>query len=420
MFGRKSPQVLVAGGGPVGLLAAAALARRKVPVTVVDAQWTPATRSYALALHARSLELLADLDLLDALLDTGHRIRSVGIYDADGRRAEIDLSRLDRPEPCLLVVGQDVLERALADRLDGSREARLLWNHRLRRFDLDGGVIRATVDRLGKDSGGYGTATTGWVIDRVLDWSPRTLLGADGHGSATRRSLGVELDGLGPAQSFGVFECRAPGAGDDTELKLVLGSGHTSVLWPMGGDRCRWSFQIDAEAPARHGKSRLFVEVGGRTYPHLTEERLHELLEERAPWWDATVEGTEWAASLSFDRGLATSFARGPVVLLGDAAHLAGPVAVRSMNAGLEEAVEVADLLAHHPDGVSDELELWGAGRRRRWTRWISAPDSDSIAGPEAPEWVREHRAEIFDALPATGVDLEALLAQVGLARATD
>jgi 2-polyprenyl-6-methoxyphenol hydroxylase-like FAD-dependent oxidoreductase len=55
MFGDKTPQVLIAGAGPVGLFTALCLARRGVGVRIVDTGVWGCTHSYALALHAQTL-----------------------------------------------------------------------------------------------------------------------------------------------------------------------------------------------------------------------------------------------------------------------------------------------------------------------------------------------------------------------------
>ena len=58
MFGKRHSEILVVGAGPVGLYTALLLAEQGLDVEIVDGQWSTAARSYALALHPRSLELL--------------------------------------------------------------------------------------------------------------------------------------------------------------------------------------------------------------------------------------------------------------------------------------------------------------------------------------------------------------------------
>src|SRR4051794_28928088 len=86
----RTPQVLVAGAGPVGLAAAHELTRRGIRVRLVDAAPGPAVTSRALATHPRTLELYDQMGVIDAILARGLRISAFTLFQ-DGRR----LARLD-------------------------------------------------------------------------------------------------------------------------------------------------------------------------------------------------------------------------------------------------------------------------------------------------------------------------------------
>ena len=113
MFGKKKPEVLIAGAGPVGLFTALCLAQRDIAVQVVDEEWRPAAHSYALALHPGSLRLLDGVGLLQDVLEKAYRVRTVGLYDREKRRAEMRLPQLDGSFPFACVLRQDRLEALL-------------------------------------------------------------------------------------------------------------------------------------------------------------------------------------------------------------------------------------------------------------------------------------------------------------------
>ena len=73
--------VLVVGAGPVGLMTAILLAEAGVEVVVVDREERTASRSYACALHPRTLALLDRLGILDPLLRQGRRIQKIGFFE---------------------------------------------------------------------------------------------------------------------------------------------------------------------------------------------------------------------------------------------------------------------------------------------------------------------------------------------------
>src|ERR1051326_8749892 len=73
----RKTEVLVAGAGPAGLLTAILLAENGVEVQIIDREERTASRSYACALHPRTLRLLHRLGLVEELLARGRRVESI-------------------------------------------------------------------------------------------------------------------------------------------------------------------------------------------------------------------------------------------------------------------------------------------------------------------------------------------------------
>lgn len=418
MFHKRRSQVLVAGAGPVGLSAALFLHHQGLEVAVVDAAWRSPARSYALTLHPRTLELLDAVGLAEPLVSVGHRVETAAWYSGEERRAEVHFGQLPGPFPFLLVLPQDRLEDLLRQRLTEAG-VKVHWNHRVAGLESDGDSCSVELEWLDKESTGYGVAVTEWVVEKAWEQQARFVVGADGHHSMVRRQLGLGFEAVAPARVFGVFEVRAPGA-EVEEVRVILdGDGPTtSVLWPLGRDHLRWSFQLtDGEPFAEpRTKRRLAVQVGGGAYPHLPPERLTELAAERAPWFTTPVERIDWSVAVRFETRLAEAFGRGSAWLVGDAAHLAGPVAVRSMNGGIEEAAQLAENMAAVAAGGApvESLDSWGGTRRDQWQRLLR-PGVGFAAGDGCDPWVRDHLEAITATLPATGRDLELLGGQLGL-----
>jgi pentachlorophenol monooxygenase len=277
--------------------------------------------------------------------------------------------------------------------------------------------VVAHVDRLAKEGGGYAYSTTNWVVDRSYEIRAGYVLGTDGHRSAVRRNLGVDYADLGGRAHFGVFEL-----GADTEaheVRVVIDDDTTNVLWPLGDGRFRWSFQLadDWQAvPRTRTKDRLAVSVGGSTYPYLDEERLRELLAERAPWFDVDVEDVTWSIAVRFERRLAGSFGHGRVWLAGDSAHMTGPVGVQSMNVGFREADRLARAVTAALGGIGDGdlLEAYSRESRREWLQLLGV-EGGIRAGGDADDWVRRRAERILPCVPASGEPLRRLLRQLGL-----
>ena len=111
-------------------------------------------------------------------------------------------------------------------------------------------------------------------------------------------------------------------------------------------------------------KSRLTTRLGERFFHHLEEARVRELLRQRAPWFAVGARELGWSVEVRFERRLAASFGRGRVWLAGDAAHLTGPLGMQSMNAGLDEASDLAARLVRVGRAM-DRLELLSEVRTR-------------------------------------------------------
>jgi 2-polyprenyl-6-methoxyphenol hydroxylase-like FAD-dependent oxidoreductase len=317
-------RVLIAGAGPVGLTAALVLARGGVPVTVLEAGAGLAAESRASTFHPPTLEMLADLGVLDELLVSGLVSRTFQYRERSGTViAELDLSVLadDTPYPFRLQCEQSKLTPILLRHLTalggevrfGSAVTEVL-PHR-------GGVVALTED--GRRA--YG------------DW----LIGADGAHSAVRRSLGIGFEGITYPERFLVASTR-----EDLD---VLMPGIAAVNYVFDPDE--WLVLLRTPDHWRV----LFPTPDGT--PDDTElarlpGRLRELVDK------------EWAVAHAsiyrVHQRIATSFRRGRVLLAGDAAHVNNPLGGMGMNSGIHDAVQfgeaLIDAVAGQDDGAVDAV----------------------------------------------------------------
>ena len=92
-------QLLVIGAGPVGLLAGLCAARRGLDVLLIDHVWRGYASEHAALVHANSLKLMGDADLVQKLVKKGKRIERVGIRADGGNVITSDLA-----EPALVLL----------------------------------------------------------------------------------------------------------------------------------------------------------------------------------------------------------------------------------------------------------------------------------------------------------------------------
>jgi len=396
MFSHRDPEVLVVGAGPVGLVAALLLQQYGVRVEIIDMSQRTNQNSYALAIHPRTLRILDEAGLSEGLIRLGRKLTKVAYYEGRERHAEIDYASLASAHPYLLVVRQSLLERAAEEALR-SKKLKVRWGHRLQALTVEGPALRAEVAQLDQVASGYPIARSEWVIVRDETLRPAYVIGADGYDSAVRRLSGIEMEQHGAAQIFSVYEIEA--AGDlPAEVRVNIDPDFTSVYWPLEEGRCRWGFQIrDASEHAA------------------TKTRLEQLIVERAPWCTARPTQMYWSSLGTFERYLTRSFGQGGVWLAGDAAHLATPVGVHSMNSGLVEARELAARISRIQRGEEPSLlQEFAAEKLEEW-QWLLGASQAVRALPGADPWVRQNAERILACMPASGDDLEPLLEQIGL-----
>jgi 2-polyprenyl-6-methoxyphenol hydroxylase-like FAD-dependent oxidoreductase len=112
------------------------------------------------------------------------------------------------------------------------------------------------------------------------------------------------------------------------------------------------------------------------------------LLERRLPWFDGIPQRLHWTTVVRFERRTSSSYGRGRVWLAGDAAHLGGPLAIQSMNAGLREGSVIADCAASviHGGAPLAMLEDYGAASQAAWSTVAEQPIAPFATAPASPE----------------------------------
>jgi FAD binding domain len=160
--------------------------------------------------------------------------------------------------------------------------------------------------------------------------------------------------------------------------------------------------------PAGRKKDRLFGGASTSDFPVLAEESLREFIAARAPWFKGSIGEMFWRNVVRFEKRLASAFGLGRLWLAGDAAHLAGPAGVQSMNVGIAEAAGLARIIARvlNEGAPFNEFDSYNTDWTREWLRLLSGkPDP----------WVAARADRILSCLPAHGDELERLVSQLGL-----
>jgi 2-polyprenyl-6-methoxyphenol hydroxylase-like FAD-dependent oxidoreductase len=398
-------EVLVIGGGPVGMFTALLLAEEGIDTRIIDKEERTATHSYACVLHPATLQLLDRLGLTKEVRALGRPIDTVAFYEGDVRRAEIRLSELPGNFQYALALPQSGFEQLLEDRLLAVNPAGVHWNHRLTDLHSGDGAVVASIDKLAQSAKGYIVAEWDWMVQKQIETTAAFVVGADGHDSTVRSLLDIEYQMAAGREQFAVFEFETD---DDAgaEVRIAMDATTTNVLWPLPGGRCRWSFQLvkatDAgEFPAKERETLRFS-------PAEIDERMARtvarLARSRAPWFTGTIRNIQWAARVRFEHRLAKQFGSDRAWLAGDAAHQTGPVGGQSMNAGLLEAEALARTLKKilRDGGSLRLLQEYHRVHHARWEQLLNRGERLRAKNAADP-WLKERAGRILSCVPATG-----------------
>ncbi|MFD5067825.1 FAD-dependent monooxygenase [Streptomyces sp. NPDC058369] len=350
-------QVLVAGGGPVGMLVAAELAAYGVDTVLLEPRTEVSEQPKATTLHARAVQSLAR---------RGHLPDAPGSsYGPEPTSAAFHFAGLPgltiaapphEPEP-VLKCAQAALERHLETR---AREAgaRVLRGHRVTDVVQDGTGVRVTAET----PGGPAVFRAAYVV------------GADGARSTVRARAGIKSDTVPATVSalMGTVTLADPGA-------LPKGWHRTPRGWIV----------------AKH-------DAGGRTHlrtldcsgPHEDRRQpvtLEELRREvsRIAGRDIAMHSPHWPSRFSDFARLARTFALGRVFLVGDAAHVHFPIGGQGLSTGVLDALNLSWKLAHAVRSSAGDglLESYDAERRPLARRVIDGTLAQLAlmrTGPEA------------------------------------
>jgi 2-polyprenyl-6-methoxyphenol hydroxylase-like FAD-dependent oxidoreductase len=409
-------EVLVVGAGPVGMLTALLLSEAGIQVRIIDHEFRTASRTYACALHTRTLKLLDRLGLSSEVMQLGRRVGQVALYEGEVRRAEAKLSQLPVDFPFVLVLPQSAFENLLEQRLRKDGKVRLEWNHRLSGLRTERDGVVAAIEKLGVSAKGYIVPEMAWSVEKTEETRAAYVVGADGPNSFVAKFLGLSYEAVGEPEFYAVYEFQSDWAFGD-ELRIALDKRTSSILWPLPGNKFRWSFQLLQEHLREFPeKERSPLIIDDPRLERANREFVQKLVQERAPWFKGSIQTIDWSTDVEFEHRLAKRFGNQHCWLAGDAAHQTGPGGMQSMNRGLVEAEKLADALTSVLNGKAplDRLETYNQECREEWRRLLGLSGAITTR-PKTDVWIKQQSARILPCLPASGEDLSQLLNQLEL-----
>jgi 2-octaprenyl-6-methoxyphenol hydroxylase len=338
--------VVIAGGGMVGLGLSLALAQGGLQTAVVDIEAPDVKveagfdgRVSALALTSR--RLFEALALWPALQPGAQPINDILVTDGTVRGGAAPVFLHFDPEelgtePLGHIVENRHIRRALYAALAGAPHVELIAPARVEALAVEGAEARLSLDD-----------------GRVL--GARLCIGADGASSPLREAQGIKSLGWHYAQTGLVATVAHARPHEGLAQEYFLPSGPFAIL-PLTGERSSlvWTERAAlAQAFLALDEEAFDAEVAARFGPYLGATK---------------VVGPRWSYPLRLN--LALDYVRPRFALAGDAAHVIHPIAGQGLNLGLRDVAALAEVVIEAARRGEDIGALAVLERYQRWRRF--------------------------------------------------
>jgi 3-(3-hydroxy-phenyl)propionate hydroxylase len=349
--------VVIAGGGPTGLMLAAELALARVDVAIVERRANQDLEgSRAGGLHARTIEVLDQRGVADRFLSQGKAMQVAGFA-----MIPLDISDFPTRHNYGLALGQNHIERILAAWVD--ELAVPIYRER--------GVTGFVQDDSGVD------------VELSSGGSLRAeyLVGCDGGRSLVRKTAGIDFQGWDPSLSYLIAEVamtEEPAWGIRRDERGVNALGKLE-----DGKRVRVVLNEphvrQGDEPTLDGLRDALIAVYGT---------------------DFGVHDVTWLSRFTDMARQAASYRAGRVLLAGDAAHVHSPAGGQGLNIGIQDAVSLGWKLAQVVSGTSPGslLDTYQAERHPIGARVLKTTMAQTALsrGDERTAALRETMSELL------------------------
>jgi len=318
--------VVIAGGGPTGLMLAGELALAGCDVAIVERRASAELiGSRAGGLHARTIEVLDQRGIADRFLSEG-QVAQVARFAG----VSLDISDFPTRHNYVLGLWQNHIERMLAE-----------WV----------GELAVTIYR-GREATGFTQDDSGVDIELSDGQSLRAryLVGCDGGRSLIRKAAGIEFPGWDPTTSSLIAEVEMA---EQPELGI-----HRNAFGVHSFGKVEYRIRDGQVVYSDSGPVRVMVteqHVGPATEPTLRD--LSEALI-AACGTDYGIHSPTWLSRFTDMTRQAAAYRKGRVLLAGDAAHVHAPDGGQGLNTGVQDAVNLGWKLAQVVKGTSSESLL--------------------------------------------------------------
>ena len=336
-------QVLISGGGPVGLLCAWLLGQRGLPVVVFDDNSELQNDPRAATTHPATLDLLEDDGLADDMARVGLVAPIFQFWDRPSGKlvAEFDHAILkdDTRHPFVVQCEQFKTAKLLLERLRGLSNVEVKFNHEV--IDVSQNADSVSIEVRSPDG--------------VKRHTGVYLIGADGGRSIVRKQCGIAFEGFTWPERFIVFT---------TPYDFEKNRGYCPrSYFADPGSWCN-CFKVSANGPPGLWRT-VFPTDPSQPEADLTSDEAVQALMQKFFPSSEPYEVVHRNLYVTHQR-VAATVRLGRVLLAGDAAHVNNPIGGMGLNGGIQDAANLCEKLAKVMlEGASEQLlDLYNLQRR--------------------------------------------------------
>lgn len=332
--------VLIVGAGPTGLMMACELARYHVPFQIIDKKSQLTQTANATWIQTRTLEIFNQVGIVNQFLKYGQPCRAINVYSNGKQLMRMALDNTDSTFPYVLTLPQSKTEQLLEEHLEQ-------LNHKIQK-NVEVVDVKQEHDHV--------IATVKHANGKTETITCQWLIACDGANSIVRDKCEIAFPGKEVKEQFIVADAQMDSFQPRDEMYMFFDKGFIFsdrrmifIAFPLGSNNYR------IHANLYQGQTRaIFTDLEVK---ELVAERSHE---------NFSIKNVSWLSPFWIHSKLAQHMQQQRIFLAGDAAHIHSPAGGQGMNAGIQDAYNLAWKLAlvYKHKANSDLLETYELERR--------------------------------------------------------
>jgi len=362
-------EAIIIGAGPVGLTLALELARYGIKVRIIDKKSKPSKESRALGVMPRTLELLEKSSVAELIVQKGNPLQAIKIYDGHKRIVTMPVAKNTASIFSITILPQSDTERFMIKKLE-ELGVKVEWETELIALKQHDHQVSVTTKTISET---YESKRYPW------------LLACDGVRSTVRSLLNID---------FSIKKVEVPFLLADLEIIWDKPQNETISFLTPHGDMGVFPFV-----------NKPLYRIVGPLFEDVKEEQVNmafveKFFRERCGF-KAKLQNLKWTSVFNIESGILEHYRHGPIFFAGDAAHVHSPQGGQGMNAGIQDACNLAWKLALVHKGVinPDMLNTYQQERHPVALRIIRTAGGNTFITTLKNPLIRKIRNKIISAV---------------------